>query len=771
MMPSTPVTPLQAMTSPISIPTLLIGLGGIGSHTVAAVYRKLKAHSQAPLGALAIDADPYTLFEITDCPIVALRGSKTLKDAYESLPIEEKKAMFESPDALDAPAYRDYASERPIYLRKNAYLVYRAVQSDGRLRQLTEALKHFSDENPNISPLRVYLVSTTFGCLGSALLQPIAHEVAAFLKQRGLQIELRAFLLPPDHTTSSAITPDCYDKMLARSHACVKEIALLHHKPISTLAHRLLTFSGDEEKPLFSQIILASTPLDHSNIRLLSKRFEAALCGELLQTPRFTRETACRKLSVAKLVVEKTELYEALVLKAINAYRKFPAYKGVEAYPDTANNDGAKSFLAHLERIVNTATETDAEKTLIEALTVTPYQKPRFLHKRADTERLTDTLHNELGRINAAISHYLDFDLRTIDKAFRTAIDALFANDNSDALVSLGILKDRDRYASPERAELSLRRVCSETAHRLYTVESLPSSPPRIEVKKSDTPYYTLCQLSESLSALRERVIEAKRNALRALAYRYLERRLAALLDRYHKGLERLIAQSPLRADEMRHPDCYTVELNDDEISYEAVKVAVFSHLDHTLGRAFYTDTEDIEPLLDCRDALREHPLFSSFFQTSILERIYREEPEAFPKRFAELVRDLPHTREHTLASVILHENEVAFLQRYQDTVMPPEANLYDLRPYPRPDPITFFFDACGISPSETVVLSDPAYQEKIDFLYATPFVSLKDLPHLTPNITDQLAEDAYNRLQNADLTQRTVNDPHLFAALNQIED
>jgi hypothetical protein len=220
------------------VPTLLVGLGGLGSEVVADVYRRLRR-----LG----DVSEHVVFHVLDTDTNALNGLNGLGDSEETFTqlgggsvhrvsdfrraFPDTEAWFPFGRVVNSKDTRNGAGQiRAIARLTTLELFHRAGANGGLARAVARLRAIQTRGNKNVMP-RVIIVCSLAGGTGAGSFIQIALHLRELIAGRTQDsadsVTVRGFFLLPDAMIMDGqgnIAASNHDPMRANALACIKEL-------------------------------------------------------------------------------------------------------------------------------------------------------------------------------------------------------------------------------------------------------------------------------------------------------------------------------------------------------------------------------------------------------------------------------------------------------------------------------------------------------------------------------------------------------------------
>jgi len=207
------------------VPTLLIGLGGIGSGVVEQVYNLLPPERRESIAVHAFDTDINDISRRIHLKGRITQTSKAItveqylrradESVHEWFPHEIK--------LLGKKTMTDGAGQ----IRCVSRLAYRAAMEDGRLSDLERQITHIFTARGEraVSSVRIMIVSSLAGGTGAGIFLQTALYLRELLETRfdKTSVLVRGAFLLPD-TLMNALPVNQLDNVRVNAYACLKEL-------------------------------------------------------------------------------------------------------------------------------------------------------------------------------------------------------------------------------------------------------------------------------------------------------------------------------------------------------------------------------------------------------------------------------------------------------------------------------------------------------------------------------------------------------------------
>lgn len=775
------------------LPTLMIGLGGIGSKTVHTVYKTALSHTAAPLHAIAVNDDPYELDSLGTFPAVAIPRVEThheVQAIFDMLSTEEKTSLF-TEDELKKLRKGNHI---PLSPKKRAYLSYRRAELNNGFHIPEECLRQLIHEGHRY--VKLLFVTSTIGHFGTSILIPLICHLTVLCRVIGIQPYVQVFLpshaILPDHLVNFTV----YHNMLATTHALLKELSF--------------TAGSSNGGTLIHDIRIV--PFRQTSQTLAENRaaFEIALTVELL-SPTYTSAPAISELSVLGATFPKEDLLQRVTAEHGNRLADFSDYqmlKGIiERDPQKTTDDpdaladavytlfltrktenvlhavltSQLTLLDTFEKEVLVGlSDPEEDRALRKALTLPAPQKPGLLSYHKDKADLEERFMQAVNTVYRAILNYWKDETAPADHIVRAKkipafVEALFSHENTETLSALGLM-EHGLFLSPtaafERLCLFYRAVSER--HKALCV-ALPDSRKRFSLSYSpdfdsafshaarkshyyqsgktrflssvpcrsawDSVFYDLTVLQKDCQYLAEQQIDLRREyretCARHLLYTALESKLDHLIRQYLKAFERTQKTPFSHADTPYLPHIRPLSFEED--AYRPTPDTMTENRVRDLfGRAFYTESFDAarhypEAFRLLRDSLRLSPEMQALETLSIARTLCEGEDGYDPEAFHELVHAFDYSENHPLTAVVLPDHEADFFRENRNSILPDHRQCEILsNPIdPFSQSILFVFRSAFVRPDTYRYLFDPDRSASVYHAYRQLLYSPTEAPHV----------------------------------------
>lgn len=214
--------------SSLQVPTILIGLGGLGSSIVDMIYGWIPADKRGFVAIHTFDTnvnDISKLRNLTKDNVTQTSTNWTVAE-YLRMADESVKDWFPYEQTeIQRKSLTDGAGQ----VRAVSRLAYRAAMESGKLGNLHKSINHIFRETGGSmnSSARVMIVSSIVGGTGAGIFLQTAmymRDVLEYDFQRKNVLIRGAFILPDVLVLSNVIQGDEIENIRANAYACLKEL-------------------------------------------------------------------------------------------------------------------------------------------------------------------------------------------------------------------------------------------------------------------------------------------------------------------------------------------------------------------------------------------------------------------------------------------------------------------------------------------------------------------------------------------------------------------
>ncbi|OWY22266.1 hypothetical protein C7N43_02320 [Sphingobacteriales bacterium UPWRP_1] len=211
-----------------NVPTILIGLGGIGSQIVDKVYSWIPPHRRSFVAVHAFDTNVNDITKLKNLNRENITQTSTNWTVEEYLRMADASVKdwfpFEQKEIL-----RKSLTDGAGQIRSVSRLAYRAAMESGKLGNLHNSINHIFRETGDdaSSSARVMIVCSIVGGTGSGIFLQTAmymRDVLEFDFQRRNVLIRGAFILPDTFVLTNVIKGDEVESIRANAYASIKEL-------------------------------------------------------------------------------------------------------------------------------------------------------------------------------------------------------------------------------------------------------------------------------------------------------------------------------------------------------------------------------------------------------------------------------------------------------------------------------------------------------------------------------------------------------------------
>ncbi|HNI45500.1 MAG TPA: tubulin-like doman-containing protein, partial [Chitinophagales bacterium] len=210
------------------VPTILIGLGGLGSYIVDSIYSQIPADKREFVAIHAFDTNVNDLSKLKNLKAENLTQTSTNWTVGEYLRMADPSVKdwfpFEQSEVL-----RKSLTDGAGQIRSVSRLAYRAAMESGKLGNLHNSINHIFRETGGsmTSSARVMIVCSIVGGTGAGIFLQTAMYMRDLLEldfQRKNVLIRGAFILPDCLVLSNVIHGDEIENVRANAYASIKEL-------------------------------------------------------------------------------------------------------------------------------------------------------------------------------------------------------------------------------------------------------------------------------------------------------------------------------------------------------------------------------------------------------------------------------------------------------------------------------------------------------------------------------------------------------------------
>ncbi len=213
----------------MEVPTLLVGLGGLGSKIVNDIYTMIPKGKRGRVAVLAFDTNINDIKKLDHIPktnVVQTSSSRTVKQYLANTDESVKEWFPHESGEINRKSLTDGAGQ----VRAVSRLAYRASIEEGKTNPLLQNLNRIfriNDQNREASP-RVMIVTTLAGGTGAGLFLQAALYIRDILETvyNRKNVLIRGTFLLPDIlvNTNKIKRGKQVDNIRANAYACIKEL-------------------------------------------------------------------------------------------------------------------------------------------------------------------------------------------------------------------------------------------------------------------------------------------------------------------------------------------------------------------------------------------------------------------------------------------------------------------------------------------------------------------------------------------------------------------
>jgi hypothetical protein len=248
------------------VPTLVVGLGGVGSEVVANAYRRLKSQTEIPEHVVfhVLDTDTNTLNDLdglgdSEETFTQLGGGRVHRISDFRRAFEGTEKWFPYGRVVNSKDTRNGAGQIRAISRLTTLELFSRPGANAGLARAVQRLRAIQARgNKNIMP-RVIVVCSLAGGTGSGSFIQIALHLRELIAGRTQDsadsVTVRGFFLLPDAMIMEGqgnIATSQHDPMRANALACIKELEAIRSFASASLASKIeLEYSvGGRRRPV-----------------------------------------------------------------------------------------------------------------------------------------------------------------------------------------------------------------------------------------------------------------------------------------------------------------------------------------------------------------------------------------------------------------------------------------------------------------------------------------------------------------------------------------
>jgi len=210
-----------------NVPTLLVGLGGIGSLIVEEVYKRIPEDRKDLIAVHAFDTD---INDINDREFLKDNVTQTSTNITvgKYLDNEDESVQEWFPHEIEL-LKRKTMTDGAGQIRCVSRLAYRSAMKAGKLDKLEQDISKMfkSSGSKNVSSVRVMIVSSLAGGTGAGIFLQTALYLREILEKQldKISVIIRgAFLLPDVLVYTKTVPENQWDYIRTNAYACFKEL-------------------------------------------------------------------------------------------------------------------------------------------------------------------------------------------------------------------------------------------------------------------------------------------------------------------------------------------------------------------------------------------------------------------------------------------------------------------------------------------------------------------------------------------------------------------
>jgi hypothetical protein len=231
-----------AITMSFNVPTILIGLGGIGSQIANMVYGSVPSEQRGRVAIHAFDTDANSISQLEHLRNCATQTS-TNHSVNEYLRTnKELLKWFPNNPHIKRKTMTDGAGQ----VRAVSRLAFRSAMSEGKLNAMWDGIERIFpvDSDTKTYNVRVIIISSLVGGTGSGIFLQIALYLREMLERKlgSESVLIRgAFLLPDILVRSNTLDRNEWEAVQGNGYASLKELNAItlsaagHHKQNVTI--------------------------------------------------------------------------------------------------------------------------------------------------------------------------------------------------------------------------------------------------------------------------------------------------------------------------------------------------------------------------------------------------------------------------------------------------------------------------------------------------------------------------------------------------------
>jgi hypothetical protein len=208
-----------------NVPTILIGLGGIGGQVVNDIYGRIPESSRSRVAIHALDTDVNSLRKLEHLKDHVTQTSTTRSVGEYLAQNATLKSWFPENPQLNRKTMTEGAGQ----IRAVSRLAFRAALEEGKIKGLWESINSIFpiQRDRTIQGVRVIILSSLAGGTGSGIFLQVAMYLREMLERRFGQSSVLirgAFLLPDLFVRTGILDNREWESVQANGYASMKEL-------------------------------------------------------------------------------------------------------------------------------------------------------------------------------------------------------------------------------------------------------------------------------------------------------------------------------------------------------------------------------------------------------------------------------------------------------------------------------------------------------------------------------------------------------------------
>ncbi|MGB0840392.1 MAG: tubulin-like doman-containing protein, partial [Chitinophagales bacterium] len=212
------------------VPTILIGLGGLGSYIVDTIYGMIPKERRNFVAIHAFDTNVNDIAKLNNLKKENITQTSTNWTVAEYLRMAENDSTVKDWFPMgQSELMRKSLTDGAGQVRVVSRLAYRAAMESGKLQNLHSSINHIFQETggSTTSSARVMIICSLMGGTGSGIFQQTAMYMRDVLEQdfQRKNVLIRgAFLLPDTLVLTNTIKGNEIENIRANAYASIKEL-------------------------------------------------------------------------------------------------------------------------------------------------------------------------------------------------------------------------------------------------------------------------------------------------------------------------------------------------------------------------------------------------------------------------------------------------------------------------------------------------------------------------------------------------------------------